>query len=141
MWSVPRRFSDPSTAALTFAGLLSMTPGPPPAWETRPNFVAILTWSRRPLMASPTISSLRNGPVDLGGVDVGDAEVEGAVDGADRLRVVQGALAGVGAGHGHRAEADAGDLEGPEVCVLHGVVLRVEVASGELMALSKARIS
>ena len=63
-------------------------------------------------------------PVDLGGVDVGDTELEGTVDGADRLRVVQGALAGVGAGHGHRAEADAGDLKGPEVCVLHGAVLR-----------------
>src|SRR3954454_20232124 len=57
--------------------------------------------------------------VDLGGVDVRDAELEGAVDGADRLRVVQGPFAGVGAGHGHRAEADAGDLKGPEVCVLH----------------------
>ena len=63
-------------------------------------------------------------PVDLGGVDVGDAEVEGAVDGPDRLRVVEGALTGVGAGHGHRAEADAGDLKGSEKCRLHGAVLR-----------------
>ena len=54
-------------------------------------------------------------PVDLGGVDVGDAEVEGAVDGADRLGVVEAAVAGVGAGHGHGAEADAGDLEASEV--------------------------
>src|SRR3954451_8096343 len=48
----------------------------------------------------------QEGSVDLGGVDVGDTELERAVDGANRLRVVQGALAGVRAGHGHRAEAD-----------------------------------
>ena len=62
MWSVPSRFSEPSTAAFTFAALLSGAPGPPPEWETRPNFVAIFTWSRRPLIAWPTISSLRKGP-------------------------------------------------------------------------------
>jgi hypothetical protein len=62
MWSVPSRFREPSTAARTFAALLSVTPGPPPACETRPNLVAIFTWSRRPRTASPTISSLRNGP-------------------------------------------------------------------------------
>ena len=59
------------------------------------------------------------GPVDLGGVDVGDTEVEGAVDGADRLGVVEAAFGGVGAGHGHGAEADAGDVEAREVGVLH----------------------
>ena len=59
------------------------------------------------------------GTVDLGGVDVGDTEFQGPVDGADRLVVVETALARVGAGHGHGAEADAGDLEAPEVCVLH----------------------
>ena len=62
MWSVPSRFSEPSTAARTFAGLLSMTPGPPPECETRPNFVATTTWSRRPLIARPTSSSLWKGP-------------------------------------------------------------------------------
>jgi hypothetical protein len=30
MWSVPSRFNEPSTAAFTFSGLLSVTPGPPP---------------------------------------------------------------------------------------------------------------
>ena len=59
------------------------------------------------------------GPVDLGGVDVGDAELEGAVDGADGLGVVERSAGGVGAGHGHGAEADAGDHEVTEVCVLH----------------------
>ena len=57
--------------------------------------------------------------VDLGGVDVGDAEVERAVDGADRLGVVERSAAGVGAGHGHGAQADAGDIEVCEVCGLH----------------------
>ena len=59
------------------------------------------------------------GSVDLGGVDVRDAELEGAVDGADGLGVVQRPAGGVGAGHGHGAEADAGDHEVTEVCVLH----------------------
>ena len=59
------------------------------------------------------------GAVDLGGVDVGDTEVEGAVDGADRLTVVEAAFGRVGAGHGHGAEADAGDGEITEVGVLH----------------------
>jgi hypothetical protein len=45
-----------------FAALLSTTPGPPPAWETSPNFVAMTTSSRRPSIARPTISSLRKGP-------------------------------------------------------------------------------
>src|SRR3954447_25092420 len=59
------------------------------------------------------------GPVDLGGVDVRDAELECAVDGANRLGVVQRSAGHVGACHGHGAEADAGDHEVAEVCVLH----------------------
>ena len=74
------------------------------------------------------------GSVDLGGVDVGDAEVQRPVDGADRLVVVEAAAGGVGAGHGHGAEADAGDLEAAEVCVLHVLVLR------GVHAWSKARL-
>src|SRR3954463_15093037 len=128
MWSVPRRLSDPSTAVLTFAALLSVTPGPPAECETSPNLVAILTWSRRPFDGLADDLLAQEGSVDLGGVDVGDTELERAVDGADRLRVVQGALAGVGAGHGHRAEADAGDLKGPEVCVLHVVHQSADLA-------------
>ena len=55
---------EPSTADLMLAGLLSMTPGlgPLSVWETRPNFVAMTTSSRRPLTACPTTSSLWNGP-------------------------------------------------------------------------------
>ena len=47
------------------AALLSILPGwgsVPGRWETRPNFVASTTWSRRPAMARPTSSSLRKGP-------------------------------------------------------------------------------
>ena len=54
------------------------------------------------------------GAVDLRGVDVGDAEVEGTVDRADGLGVVDGSFAGVGAGHGHGAEADTGDVKASE---------------------------
>jgi len=34
---------EPSTALRMFAGLLSTTPGPPPEWDTKPNFVANTT--------------------------------------------------------------------------------------------------
>ena len=62
MWSVPSRRSEPSTAVRTLAGLLSRFHGPAPAWDTRPNFVASTTSSRRSLMARPTSSSLTYGP-------------------------------------------------------------------------------
>ena len=104
------------------AGLLSVTPGRAAGVGDQPEL-----GGDDDLVAAPgdgaaddLLAEVR--AVDLRGVDVGDAEVEGAVDGADRLAVVQGALAGVGAGHGHGAEADAGDLEVPEVCVLHRCV-------------------
>jgi hypothetical protein len=61
------------------------------------------------------------GPVDLGGVDVGHAEIQGAVDGADGLVVVEAAAGRVRAGHSHSTEPDAGDLEASETRVLHSV--------------------
>jgi len=51
-------------------------------------------------------------PVDLGGVEEGDAQLQCPVDGADGLGVVA-AGAGVGGGHPHGAKADAGDVELP----------------------------
>ena len=59
--------------------------------------------------------------VDLGGVDERHAEVESAVDRADRLGVVA-AGAGVGGGHAHGAETDTGDLEISKLDVLHDVL-------------------
>jgi hypothetical protein len=50
------------------------------------------------------------GPVDLGGVEQGDAQLECPLDGADGLGVVA-AGAGVGGGHPHATEADAGDVQ------------------------------
>jgi hypothetical protein len=50
------------------------------------------------------------GPVDLGGVDVRDAQVQCSLDGADRLGVAA-ARVEVVAGHRHGAESDAGDVE------------------------------
>ena len=62
--AVSRRLSDPSTAIRMLSGLLSMWPGPAasPEWETSPNLVARTTWSRWPLRAFPTSSSLVKGP-------------------------------------------------------------------------------
>jgi hypothetical protein len=51
-------------------------------------------------------------PVDLGGVEEGDAQVERPVDRADGLGVVA-AGAGVGGRHPHGAQADAGDVQLP----------------------------
>ena len=60
------------------------------------------------------------GAVDVGGVEEGDAELEGAVDGGDRLVVVARA---VELGHAHAAEAEGGDgraLEAQGAC-LHAI--------------------
>jgi hypothetical protein len=58
------------------------------------------------------------GAVDLGGVDERDAQLDRPVDGADRLGVVQVRRA-VGPGHGHGAKADPGDVQVPQLDVLH----------------------
>jgi hypothetical protein len=51
-------------------------------------------------------------PVRLGGVDEGDPELQRPTEGADGLGVV-GPRAGVGGGHPHGAQADAGDIQLP----------------------------
>src|ERR1700722_16377861 len=117
MWSVPSRRREPSTAVRMLAGLLSRLPGPPPACETRPNFVARTTPSRRSLMARPTSSSFTKGAVDLSGVEEGDAQVERPMDGAYGLGVVR-ARAGVGGGHSHGSKSDTSHIECPQVDVL-----------------------
>ena len=58
------------------------------------------------------------GAVDLGGVDVGNAQVQGPVDGADRFGSAPRPDVVV-AGHGHGAESYAGDVESAERDVLH----------------------
>jgi hypothetical protein len=50
------------------------------------------------------------GPVDLGGVDVGDSQIECPVNGANRLGLAAVRVEVIG-GHPHRAESDAGDVE------------------------------
>src|ERR1700682_5791423 len=54
--------------------------------------------------------------VHVGRIEEVDAEVEGAVDGRDRLRVVTGT---VELGHPHAAEAHGGDFERGELAGLH----------------------
>ncbi len=82
-----------------------------------PNLVARTTRSRWPLIAWPTSSSFVKATVDVGGVEEGDAELERAMDGGDRLAVV--ALA-VEVGHAHAAEREGGDFRpwGQE-CAFH----------------------
>src|SRR3954447_1220594 len=61
------------------------------------------------------------GAVDLGGVEVGDAQVQSPVDGASRLRVATLPDVVV-AGHRHGAESYARDIEPTDRDVLHGGV-------------------
>src|SRR5215218_8962358 len=63
------------------------------------------------------------GAVDLGGVDVGDPEVQRPVNGADRLGVIEPPAGGVDAGHGHGSQTDAGDIEPAQRYMLHQVLL------------------
>src|SRR3954454_6614238 len=63
------------------------------------------------------------GAVDLGGVDVGDPEVQRPVNGADRLRVIEPPAGGVDAGHGHGSQTDAGDIKPAQRYMLHQVLL------------------
>jgi len=62
------------------------------------------------------------GTVDLGGVEVGDAEVQRPLDGANRLGIAAGADVVV-ARHRHGAESYAGDVESADRNVLHGNVV------------------
>jgi hypothetical protein len=57
--------------------------------------------------------------VDLGGVEVRDAEVQRAVNGANRLGVAAGSYVVV-ARHRHSTESDARDVESADRNVLHG---------------------
>jgi hypothetical protein len=59
------------------------------------------------------------GTIDLGGVEVGDAEVQRPVDGANRLGVAAGSDVVV-ARHRHGAESNARDVKSADRDVLHG---------------------
>src|SRR6202022_3222320 len=71
-----------------------------------------------PLQGSADEFLIGVGPVDFGGVNQGDAQVECAVDGADGLDVVA-AGAAVRRRHAHRAHPDARYVEVPQLGVLH----------------------
>jgi len=61
------------------------------------------------------------GAVDLSGVEMGDAQIQRPVDGADGLGVAASPDVVV-AGHRHGAEAYSGDVESADRDVLHGDV-------------------
>ncbi len=63
------------------------------------------------------------GAVALGGVEEGDAQLQGAVDGGEGLGLVGGAVVGA---HTHQAEALGADLQSltAQCADLHGVLLR-----------------
>jgi hypothetical protein len=57
--------------------------------------------------------------IDLRGVEVSDAQVERAVNGANRFSIAAGSDVVV-AGHRHGAESNAGDVKSADQDVLHG---------------------
>ena len=87
--------AEPAQRALdrgrTLAGLLSVTPGAVAAVGDEAELGGDHDLVAAALDGPPDELLAVEGAVDLGGVDVGDAQVERAVDGADRLGVVQGA--------------------------------------------------
>ena len=119
MWSVPSRFSEPSTAVRMFAGLLSRLPGAPTVVGDEAELRRQHDLVAAVLDRAADEFLVGEGAVDLGGVDEGDAQVERPVDGADRLGVV-GSRARVGGGHPHGAQADPGHIQISELDVLHG---------------------
>jgi hypothetical protein len=75
---------------------------------------AVFYWRER--FANEFLVDIR--PVDLGGVEEGDAEVDGSADDVEHLRPV-GSVA-VTAGHAHAAQPDRGNLQaGTEDALLH----------------------
>src|SRR3954454_15518302 len=62
MWSVRSRCRDPSTPERIVSGRLSRPLSRPAPKRSKPNLVAITTWSRTGSSASPTRSSFVNGP-------------------------------------------------------------------------------
>src|SRR5271165_74419 len=99
MWSVPSRRSDPSTAAVMCAGRLDRPVCLPSSSNAKPNFVAMMTWSRTGASASPTISSLANG----------DAPVDGGAD--QRNALLGGGNGQVALAQAHAAVPDGRDLQ------------------------------
>lgn len=63
------------------------------------------------------------GAVNLGRVDQGDTQVDGAMNGANRFGVVA-AGAGVGHRHTHRPQPEAADLQIGEMSLLHRPIVR-----------------
>ena len=102
MWSTPRRRSDASHAASTYSGR-PLTPRRVGFSRSRtiPNLVAS-THLVAPVGDRAADELLVVAvPVRVGGVEHRHAELEGAVDGGDRLRLVGCA---VELGHAHAAE-------------------------------------
>ena len=91
MWSVPSRFSEPSTAARMFAGLLSSDAGAAAGVRDEAELGGQHDLVAAALDGPADQLLVEVWAVDLGGVDVGDPQVQRPVDGADRLGVAAGA--------------------------------------------------
>jgi len=71
--------------------------------------VAITTWSRTGASAFADELFVGERSIDLGGVEEGDAEIDGGTDEVDA--VLLGDVETVGMAEAHAAQADRGDLQ------------------------------
>jgi hypothetical protein len=77
-------------------------------------------------------------PVDLGGVEEGDPQLDRALNGRDRLRLVGLAVEG---GHAHAAEAESGDGKafGAELTLFHGTPFACRISPSTLGVRARAK--
>src|SRR6266542_4499769 len=119
MVSTLSRLSELSTTPLMCRGRLLSPRCCSSASNSKPNLVAITTWSRTGARASPTFAHeffVRVRPVRLGRVEEGDPALEGRPNERDHLLLV-GSWA-IPEAHAHAAESDGRDFQVAAKCSL-----------------------
>src|SRR2546422_1609297 len=121
MRSVLSRFNEPSTTLLMCSGRLFR----PPASRSKPNLLAMTTLSRKGASASPTSSSLVNGPYTSAVSKKRDALFMGCTNDLDALVSVCGGGAVVGA-DAHAPRAQFLNFQVSDLSCFHCVVSSAE---------------
>src|SRR6266511_2325502 len=124
MTSTLSRLSEPSATCLMCSGRLSRPThcGPPLGSSLNPNLVAITTCPRKGEGFAHKFF-VREGAVDFGCVEEGDAAIDGRPEKGDHLLPVSGRT--VAKAHPHAAELDSRDFQvaTSEFAFLHSFLL------------------